>query len=127
MKTRRSKLPLGLVAGALVLSTVVAAYADSSNRIKYQQRVKLNVGQAMVVHGYRGDCGQLPTAARMKKSAERVNAALTTGRVQYGKPGVRRSGSCNGDTPAMELIFVATTPGRERVKVFGDDILFIVR
>ncbi|APX11128.1 hypothetical protein BWR18_05050 [Tateyamaria omphalii] len=109
------------------MSIGAIAYADASNRIAFKDRVRLNVGQAMIVHGHRGECGQLPTQARMKRSAERINAALTTGRVQHGKPGVRRSGACNGDTPAVELIFVATSPGRERVEVFGDEILFIVR
>lgn len=116
-----------VLAGAVTLGLSVAVSADQSNKIKFKNRVNIKVGQAMVVHGYRGECGAMPTQARMKQAADNLNAKLTTGRIQFGKPGVRRSGACNGETPAVETIFVATTPGRERVKVHGDEILFIVK
>ncbi|MEE4189636.1 MAG: hypothetical protein V2I76_14480 [Roseobacter sp.] len=115
------------VASALCLALTAAAYADSSNRVKFVKRVSLQVGQAMVFHGLRGECGKLPDKAQMQKSLDAYNAKLKTGRLQYGKPGIRGSGQCNGDTPVMETLFVGTTPGRERVDIYGDTVLFIVK
>ncbi|WP_187430544.1 hypothetical protein ROLI_036740 [Roseobacter fucihabitans] len=115
------------IAALLALSLTGAAHADSSNKVKFRQTVSIKVGQAMVFHGLRGDCGKLPNQAQMKKSLSRYNAELKTGRLQYGKPGVRRSGQCNGNTPVMETLFVATTPGREKVKIYGDTVTFIVK
>ncbi|WP_227268295.1 hypothetical protein [Roseobacter weihaiensis] len=122
--TRSGILP---VAGVLALSLATAAHADSSNRVEFKNRVSIKVGQAMVFHGLRGACGKLPDQGQMKRSLERYNAELTTGRLQYGKPGVRRSGQCNGNTPVMETLFVATTPGREKIEIYGDMVTFIVR
>lgn len=117
---------------ALVIALVSAgapsmSVADSSNRIKYQKSVSLKVGQAMVVHGRRGDCGVLPSQADLAKSKADLDRALTTGHVVFGKPGVRRSGSCNGWTPAYETIFVADRPGRETVRIHGDSVRITVR
>lgn len=114
-------------AGLTALSLSAAAYADSSNRVNFKNRVNIKVGQAMVFHGLRGDCGSLPTKAATQRALDTYNAELQTGRIQFGKPGVRKSGQCNGDTPVLETLFVATTPGRERVDIFGDTVLFIVK
>lgn len=103
------------------------AFADSSNQIKYQKRVTLKVGQAMVIHGRRGECGKLPTQAELAKSKADIEAKLTTGRITFGKQGVRKSGSCGGWTPAYETIFVAETPGKETVKVHGDPVKITVK
>ena len=116
----------------LVLTTDIfaidapAAIADSSNKIVYKSKVNLQVGQAMVIHGRRGECGKLPTKADLEKSKSDINAKLTTGSVRFGKQGVRKSGSCNGWTPAYETIFVAESPGRETVKSHGDAIRITV-
>lgn len=114
-------------ASALCLALSAPAYADSSNKVGFKKRVNLQVGQAMVFHGLRGECGKLPSKGQMQRSLDKYNAALTTGRLQYGKAGVRNSGSCNGNTPVMETLFVATTPGRERMDIYGDSVLFIVK
>ena len=64
----------------MVLATAIfavdapAAIADSSNKIKYKSKVNLQVGQAMVIHGRRGECGKLPTKADLEKSKSDINA-----------------------------------------------------
>ncbi|MCV6584600.1 MAG: hypothetical protein OIF47_03625 [Marinibacterium sp.] len=87
----------------------------------------LNVGQAVVVHGRRGECGKLPTKADLAKSKSDIEAKLTTGRITFGKPGVRRSGACGGWTPAYETIFIAERPGKETVKIHGDTVRITVK
>jgi hypothetical protein len=53
--------------------------------------------------------------------------ALKTGTLSLGKAGVRNSQSCGGPTPAIEVIFTATTKGRESFEVEGDKITVRVK
>ncbi len=117
------------MAATLICGLLVAtpALADSSNKIKFRDRVTLEVGQAIVVHGRRGECGALPTQADLAKSKQDIDAKLSTGHIRFGKPGVRRSGGCGGWTPAYETIFVADRPGRERVSIHGDEVRITVK
>lgn len=111
---------LGVIGLALSLSPATAR-ADASNLIEWSSSVTLKVGQQKVIHGIRGeDCGTLPGKNRLKKRF------LKTGQLVYGKPGVRQSRSCGGLTPAVEAIFIATTPGKETVEVSGDRIKITV-
>lgn len=130
MKFMMTRLTGGVAIAAIatlfsVIST--ASIADANNKIKHQKSITLNVGQAAIVHGRRGECGKLPTQADLAKSKSDINAKLKTGRIAFGKPGVRRSGGCNGWTPAYETIFVAERPGRETVRIHGDDGRITVR
>jgi hypothetical protein len=106
-------------AGLLLLATPLAA--QSAKEIKYRENVTLKVGQSVVVYGYRGDCGQLPTSGQVELPT------LQTGTLSTGKAGVRNSKRCNGKTPAVEIIFTATTPGREKFELQGDDITVRVK
>jgi len=104
---------------AICLSFIAAAgplAAQSEGEIKYRERVTVEVGQSVVVYGYRGDCGQLPTAGQVELPT------LKTGKLSTGKAGIRTSKRCKGKTPAVEVIFTATTPGRETFELQGDDI-----
>lgn len=118
---------IGLIAGLSVLTFSTNVQADSSNKVKFRSSVSLKVGQAMIVHGARGACGQLPTKADLAQSKGNLDAALTTGHIVFGKPGVRKSGSCNGWTPVYETIFVADRPGKETVKIHGDTVRITVK
>lgn|GEM_PF-1131861 len=111
---------IGIPAAAMLLFAA-SAVAQGQNVVPYRENVQLKVGQAMVVHGLRGDCGQLPAKSKMKP------VQFQTGHVQYGKQGVRRSKSCGGMTPVYEAIFVAERPGKERIELFGDPISITVR
>ncbi|MFK7744413.1 MAG: hypothetical protein AB8B47_05125 [Roseobacter sp.] len=70
---------IGLVS-ALCFALTAAAYADSSNRVKFVKRASLEVGQAMVFHGLRGECGKLPDKAQLKNHS--------TFKMPSTKPGV---------------------------------------
>ncbi|NJS40481.1 MAG: hypothetical protein HC783_17400 [Rhodobacteraceae bacterium] len=118
--TRLSPLRLTLAFGALALLVTPLA-AQSQREIKYRERVTLNVGESVVVYGYRGDCGQLPTSGQVELPQ------LKTGTLSTGKDGIRMSKRCNGMTPAVEVIFTATTPGRESFELQGDGISVRVR
>lgn len=84
--------------------------------IKWQRQVDLRVGQSVVVYGYRGDCGAYPGNGEIRVPATR------TGNFTLGRKGWRNSGNCNGPTPAVELVFNATQPGRETVEIQGDPV-----
>jgi len=106
-----------LVAAAALAGTVGCTTAQTSGpEIKWQRSVNLAVGQSTVVYGYRGDCGRLP-----KSGAIRLPSAKT-GHFTLGRKGWRHSGRCKGPTPAVELVFKATTPGRETIRIQGDPV-----
>lgn len=109
---------IAFVAGIFALSAVPAL---AENVVPYCERVELKAGQAMVVHGKRGDCGKLPSKSELKP------IQFKTGKVQYGKQGVRKSKSCGGYTPVFEAIFVAERPGKEKIELFGDPISITVK
>ncbi|MGI3169608.1 hypothetical protein ACRARG_10670 [Pseudooceanicola sp. C21-150M6] len=120
---------MSILRKAILTSVVlgaVAGAAQAENKIKYQKKVSLKVGQAMVVHGMRGECGAMPTKAQIKKMEQRYGK-LGVGRIVAGKPGTRNSKSCGGKTPAIEAIFVAETPGQVMVDIFGDPIAITVK
>jgi len=118
---------IGVIAGISVLAFASVAQADSSNKVKFRSSVTLKVGQAAIVHGVRGECGQLPTKAELARSKANLDPTLKTGHIAFGKPGVRQSGSCNGWTPVYETIFVADRPGKETVKIHGDRVRITVK
>jgi hypothetical protein len=112
---------ISILSVALALcTTALPALADTSNQIAYRESLTLKVGEAAVVYGYRGDCGALPVAGQVRVPA------LKTGALSIGKPGVRESRRCNGITPAYEIIFTATAPGRESFELQGDRIRVVV-
>jgi len=106
---------------AVILYALAAPTFALSETIAYKERVNVGVGESVVVHGARGDCGQAP-----EKSSIRL-PALETGTLSLGKAGTRDSNSCGGPTPAIEVIFTATTPGRESFELFGDTITVRVK
>lgn len=133
---RNISVIIGLLLG--LMSFAVSAYAaseadlvasgeeaevnddPSDNEIQFYRNVTVKVGESVVIHGMRSDCGQVP---------DRVNwtdGQTQLGTLTLGKPGVRRSRSCGGMTPAIEVVFTAKTVGGEDVTIFGDTISIIV-
>lgn len=114
--------PLRVVAlGAALAGIGLSALAQTTKRIEYRETVTVNVGQSVVVHGYRGECGKLPAKGDISFPA------LKTGKLSIGAAGIRLSNRCGGDTPALQVIFTATTAGREKFEVQGDPISVRVR
>ncbi len=74
-----------------------------------------------MIYGFRGDCGEPPTSGQLKLPK------MKTGKLSVGQEGVRKSKRCNGMTPAVEIIFTATQPGRETVELQGDGISIRVK
>jgi hypothetical protein len=95
--------------------------ALAENNIKHRENVTLKVGQSAIIYGHRGPCGEMPTSADIDLPS------LKTGTLSVGKAGQRNSKSCKGITPAVEIIFTATTPGREKFEIDGDDFSVRVR
>ena len=111
----RTLMSASLRTMTLVLALPTGAFAQGAE-ISWRKDVNLKVGESMVVYGYRGDCGQRPDLSQVRVPATR------TGQFSFGQMGVRQSNRCGGTTPAIELVFTATAPGRETVKVQGDEI-----
>lgn len=118
---------IALIATLSVVTLAPVAQADSSNKVKFRKSVTLKVGQAAIVHGKRAKCGQLPSKGELAESKRNLDATLKTGYITFGKPGVRKSGSCGGWTPVYETIFVADKPGKETVKIHGDAVRITVK
>ncbi len=100
--------------------------ADSSNSVPYKERVNVKVGQGVVIHGLRGDCGKAPTKSAVA-SMEQKYRDIKVGKIVAGKAGVRRSRSCGGATPVVEAVFVAQKKGRVKIELFGDPISIKVK
>ena len=107
------------VSSIAVLGSAAPLFAQST--IDYRERVSLRVGQSAVIYGYRGDCGKEPTAGDVELPQ------TTTGTLSLGKIGVTNSNRCGGRTPAVDIIFTATKPGRESFELNGDEITVRVR
>ncbi len=122
-------LAAGLGLSACVETTDVASSPTSAGpqRIAYQSGVPLAVGESAIVHGRRGDCGSLPSEAGLARSKADLDAQTSLGTFSFGAPGVRRSVACNGDTPARQAIFTATSTGRQTLDVHGDPVSVTVR
>lgn len=105
---------LPILLGMAFALTALPAIAQST--IDYVERVNLKVGQSAIIYGYRGDCGKKPTASQV------ALPATNTGTLSLGKIGVTNSNRCGGRTPAFEIIFTATKPGRESFELNGDKI-----
>lgn len=109
-------LPAALAIALALSLSPMAALSQATNDIPYRETLTLSVGQSAVIYGYRGECGQLPGAGEVRVPA------LSTGTLSIGQPGQRQSRRCGGTTPAVEIIFTATTPGRESFELQGDRI-----
>ncbi|WP_298844682.1 hypothetical protein [uncultured Roseobacter sp.] len=98
------------------------ALADSDNRIPFHKSVDMKVGESMIVHGYRGECGKRPANVDKNRTRDTKLGVLSNGRW-----GVTKSRTCGGWTPAVEIVFTARKKGRETIKVAGESISVRVR
>jgi len=127
----------GIAFGILLTLTFVAAYhfifdqtyqkqtssTWQNNVILWRKQASLKVGTQIVVHGYRGECGQSPS---FSKQTNYSLPTLKLGTLIIGNLGIRASQKCNGNTPAREVIFKAEHPGTETFSIFGDKITITV-
>jgi hypothetical protein len=109
--------PFGKLLAAVAVSLALLPLAASAETtIKYRKSVSVQVGQSIVVHGIRGECGAEPNLSSV------TLPKLETGELSLGKMGERTSNRCGGMTPAVEVIFTATKAGREKFEIEGDPI-----
>ena len=108
-----------LVALALSLPLLPQAAAAQAAEIPFVGDINLNVGQSVIFYGYVGECGQVPAQVRLPQ--------LRTGTLSVGAVGQRSSRRCGGMTTAVEIIFTATTPGRENFRINEDRFTARVR
>ncbi|MEM8658833.1 MAG: hypothetical protein AAGF22_12135 [Pseudomonadota bacterium] len=101
----------------LLILLATPSLADPNNRIPLERNVEISVGQSMIVNGARGDCGARPANLDLNRTRD-----TKTGTLSLGKWGVKRSRTCGGWTPAIEVIFTAKRNGRETIEVNGDKI-----
>jgi hypothetical protein len=92
----------------------------ADNPIVWRKNITMTVGQEIVVHGKKGSCGRMPPAIEIIQKNLPQN--LITGILKTGSLGLRASNSCNGLTPAREIVFQAIAPGQETFFLFGNDI-----
>lgn len=85
--------------------------------IVLRPHVSLMVGESLVIHGERGDCGKPPP------DWEYVLTRLPISRIgSFSDGGIvrRNSNFCRGETPARAVTFTAHKPGVEELLVLGD-------
>lgn len=90
---------------------------DKPPLIVLRPHVSLMVGESIVIHGERGDCGKPPP------DWEYVLTRLPISRIGSFSDGglVRRNSNfCKGETPARAVTFTAHRPGVEEFLVLGD-------
>lgn len=107
--------------GACALSIALSghtAMAQGSD-IPFVDDINLSVGQSVIFYGYVGECGTVPAQVRLPQ--------LRTGTLSVGAVGQRSSRRCGGRTTAVEIIFTATTPGRESFRINEDSFTARVR
>jgi len=109
----RYALPALCLAIGTALATLPGP-ATAEGSIPFVDKLTLRVGESAVIHGIRGDCGKLPAKSQLKPRK------LKIGTLTIGREGTRSSRRCGGLTPAVEVIFTATAPGKETFTVEGD-------
>lgn len=85
--------------------------------IVWRPHVSLMVGESLIIHGDRGDCGKPPP------DWEYVLTRLPISRIgDFSDGGVvrRNSNFCKGETPARAVTFTARKSGVEELLVLGD-------
>ena len=85
--------------------------------IVWRPHVSLLVGESLIIHGERGDCGKPPP------DWEYVLTRLPISRIgEFSDGGIvrRNSNFCRGETPARAVTFTAHKPGIEELLVLGD-------
>lgn len=85
--------------------------------IVWRPHVSLVVGESLIIHGERGDCGKAPP------DWEYVTTRLPISRIgEFSDGGIvrRNSNFCRGETPARAVTFTAQKPGVEELLVLGD-------
>jgi len=123
--------PLSLAVTAAVAAVVAAlvgyymlpAVGDDSRTIGYLPFAELKVGESVLVHAKRGECGKPPPEWH---EIEHEIPVLATGRLVDDGLGTSRSTTCGGLTPGRLVRFEAQQPGEEVFDLFQRKIKVVV-
>ncbi len=111
-----------IVAGGLGYAMLASA-GDDSPTIGYLPFAELKVGESVLVHAKRGECGKPPPEWR---EIEHEIPVLKTGRLVDDGLGTSRSTTCGGLTPGRLVRFEAQYPGEEVFELFQRQIKVVV-
>lgn len=108
---------------AMVIALTFSAFGSFAAEIPFNKKVKLKVGQSIVLKGVRNNCDakRAPSFASLRKLPK-----LKTGVLTDGGAGTTISTSCGGSVPARAIKFKATKSGKERARIYGDTIKITV-
>lgn len=95
-----------------------------AGNVLYNPKIKLKVGQSIVMKGVRNRKCEKTTAPSM--AALPKLPKLKTGTIRAAGVGKAESRHCKGVVPVRIIKFHAMRPGRENVKVYGDKFSIIV-
>ena len=98
---------------------------ENANHIPFRPDIILGVGEQAVIHGIRGKCGSSPPGIDYAKGKLPKNIEI--GALSIGRIGNRYSRSCNGMTPAREVVFHAKKAGVASFVLFDDDMTVTVK
>ncbi|MGX9356758.1 hypothetical protein ACS3SW_16810 [Roseobacteraceae bacterium S113] len=88
--------------------------------IPWRNNVVLRVGDTEVIHGARGACGELPESNQIIRAS--FPKTLRHGELDVGMLGARKSAICGGPTPAVEILYKATSPGVDEFVLYGNQM-----
>ena len=106
---------LGLVAGVILAGTAISQAKD----IPYYDKVRLKVGQSIVLKGVRTRCNgkTAPKFSRLTKLPKPKLGVLVD-----GGAGTVLSKNCDRRVPARAIRFKATKKGRETITIYDDRV-----
>lgn len=116
-------MKLNLFFASIATAIVMNATAGYAAEIPFNNKVRLKVGQSIVLKGVRNNCDAnvAPSFASLRNLPK-----LKTGVLKDGGAGTTESNRCRGSVPARAIIFKATKPGKERARIYGDTIKITV-
>jgi hypothetical protein len=118
----------GLLVAGIVAALMPFAGADDGAfewiGAGYSRTVTARVGDALIIHGARGnDCGPAPDWEVTRS----LLPTLATGTLSDGGVGTRFSRQCDGRVAARAILFTATTPGTEQTAIYGEPVTINVQ
>jgi len=129
-RQRALQWPIMSAAAAVIAAAMVLGYwalgsaaGEDERTIGYLPFAELKVGESVLVHAKRGECGQAPPEWYQ---IEHEIPALQTGRLVDDGLGTSRSTTCGGLTPGRLVRFVAERPGDETFELFQRKIRVLV-
>lgn len=119
-------LILSTLAALLVMVSASIALAGSDNRVPYREKVSVRVGESIVIHGLRGDCGKYPVKSKNSGNGKAIRRYR--GREDSSREkGDAEKSELRGSHTCCRGYFCAQKKGRTKIKLFGDPVSIRVK